>query len=193
MLQIGLTGNIGSGKTTVARIFETLGAAVFNADEQAKTIIGEEPQKTILITRFGDQILDNDKKIDRKSLAGIIFRDKEALDFVNHLIHPLVRKRFKEFCLLKAKATLRIYEAAVLIESGFYKQLDKIILITAPEEIRIRRVIERDKTNEEQVRQRMRNQWNESKKAMYSDFVIINDNETPLLEQCISVYHELIS
>jgi dephospho-CoA kinase len=193
MLQIGLTGNIGSGKTTVARIFETLGAAVFNADEEAKTIINEEPQKTILITRFGDQILDDARNIDRKALAGIIFNNKEALNFINHLVHPLVRKRFKEFCRQKSETSLRIYEAAILIESGFYKRLDKVILVTAPEELRIRRIVDRDKTSEELVRQRIKNQWKESRKAKYSDFIIINDNETPLLEQCLFVYHQLIS
>lgn len=193
MLKVGITGNIGSGKTTVARIFQALGAAVFHADEEAKLIINETTQKEILTNRFGGHILDNDHNIDRKKLAGLIFNNSEALDFVNHLIHPLVRKRFKQFCNSDPGATICIYEAAVIIETGFYKQLDKVILVTAPEALRIRRVIERDHVSEEHVRQRNNNQWPESRKAKYSDFVINNDSNNPLLEQCLSVYQQLIS
>lgn len=191
MQKIGLTGNIGSGKTTVAKIFQAFGAALFNADSAAKNILNEETQLKILVTRFGNQILNEDHQVDRKRLAEIIFNNEEALDFINHLIHPLVRKRFKEFCRSRAKERLCIYEAAVLIETGFFKQMDKVILVTAPIETRIHRVMERDKISRDLVMERMKNQWDEIRKARFADFTIVNDNTLPLLEQCEEIFQKL--
>jgi dephospho-CoA kinase len=191
MQKIGLTGNIGSGKTTVARIFKAFGVALFNADNGAKNILNEETQLKILVTRFGNQILNEDRQVDRKRLAEIIFNNEEALAFINHLIHPLVRKRFKEFCRSRAKERLCIYEAAVLIETGFFKQMDKVILVTAPIETRIHRVMERDKISRDLVMERMKNQWDEICKARFADFTIVNDNTLPLLEQCEEIFQKL--
>lgn len=191
MLRVGLTGNIGSGKSTVARIFESLGAAVFNADEEAKRAISEPRQQEILITQFGKGITGPDHAIDRRKLAELIFNDKEALGFVNHLIHPIVRKRFNEFCDKNSKTPLCIYEAAILIETGYYTRLDRIIYVNAPEELRIQRVMQRDGVDRKAVLQRMKNQLPEEQKKKFGDHIIINDESVPLLDQCLKVFNEL--
>lgn len=192
MIRVGLTGNIGSGKTTVAKVFETLGAGVFYADNEARLMLNDAGILSKLIGRFGKQVVGSDQKIDRQALAEIIFRNKDALQFVNNLIHPAVRKRFDEFCNQNLHFKLFIYEAAILIETGYYKNLDKTILVTAPENIRLQRVIQRDKVSPEIVLQRMRNQWAEDRKLPFADFIVVNDNKSPILEQCDKIYTELL-
>ncbi|MBE0663518.1 MAG: dephospho-CoA kinase [Bacteroidales bacterium] len=191
MLKVGLTGNIGSGKTTVAKIFSILGTAVFNADEEAKKLLNEPSQQSGLVNYFGNDILGSDHRIDRTKLANHIFNNKGALSFINQLIHPLVRQNFSEFCHLHSNYPVCIYEAAVIIETGFYKQLDKIILVTAPEEVRIQRVVLRDHTSAELLEPRMKNQWPEELKIPHADYVINNDGLTPLLEQCQAIFAEI--
>lgn len=191
MLKAGLTGNIGSGKTTVAKIFSILGAAVFNADEEAKLLLNEPSQKAGLVKYFGKGILRSGHQIDRKKLALLIFNNNEALSFVNRLIHPLVRQRFSEFCHQHIASPVCIYEAALIIETGFYLQLDKTIMVTAPEELRIQRVVLRDGTSVELLLHRMKNQWPEELKIPHADFIINNDGLTPLLEQCQAIFAEI--
>ncbi len=191
MLRAGLTGNIGSGKSTVARIFEALGAAVFKADEEAKKILFEPTQQEKIITHFGDGVTGSENEIDRHKLAQHIFGDKEALDFVNQLIHPIVRKRFNQFCEKNSNAPVCIYEAAILIETGFYKSLDKIIYVCAPEELRIQRVMQRDGVDRNAVLRRMKNQWPEERKKQFGDHIIVNNESLPLLDQCLTIYNEL--
>lgn len=192
MIKVGLTGNIGSGKTTVARIFAVLGAAVFNADNEAKKILVEPKQHAVLSNHFGNQIIGTDQKIDRKLLAQKVFNDTEALNFVNQLIHPLVRNRFFQFCESQHQKPICIYEAAVLIETGFYSQLDKVILVCAPEEKRISRAMQRDGISRELVLQRAKSQWDENKKFPFADYVIQNDERRPLMDQCMEVFDEII-
>jgi len=192
MLKAGLTGNIGSGKTTVAKVFCSFGMPVFDADEQAKMALNESRQQEKLIARFGPEVIGSDKKIDKKYFARLIFNDPAALDYVNTLTHPIVRQRFFDFCEKHAGAACCLYEAAIIIETGFYKQLDKTILVTAPEALRIQRVKERDKVSEEAIRQRMKNQWPEEQKKTLADFVIVNDEKLPLLEQCLEVYKKMV-
>jgi dephospho-CoA kinase len=191
MLKVGLTGNIGSGKTTVAKIFSILGAAVFNADEEAKKLLNEPSQQSGLVNYFGNDILGSDHRIDRTKLANQIFNNKEALSFINQLIHPFVRQIFSEFCHLHSNYPVCMYEAAVIIETGFYKQLDKIIVVTAPEELRIQRVVLRDHTSAELLKQRMKNQWPEELKIPHADYAINNDGLTPLLEQCQAIFAKI--
>ena len=192
MLKAGLTGNIGSGKTTVARVFHSFGIPVFDADKQAKNALNENAQLEKLIAHFGPEISGSNKKIDNKLFARIIFNDPAALDYVNKLIHPIVRQGFFDFCEKHAGAPFCIYEAAIIIETGFYKQLDKTILVTAPEALRIQRVKKRDNSSEETIRQRMKKQWPEEQKISSADFVIVNDEKLPLLEQCLEVYNKIV-
>jgi dephospho-CoA kinase len=191
MLKAGLTGNIGSGKTTVAKVFHSFGIPVFDADSQAKNALNESVQLEKLIAHFGPEISESDNKIDKKLFAHLVFNDPAALDYVNKLIHPIVRQRFFDFCEKHAGAPFCIYEAAIIIETGFYKQLDKTILVAAPESLRIQRVKKRDNLSEETIRERMKNQWPEEQKISTADFVIVNDEKLPLLEQCIEVYDKI--
>ena len=192
MIKIGLTGNIGSGKSTVARIFNVLGIPVYNSDEKAKEFLHTEEVKENLVMKFGPSIL-NGLEIDRRELANIVFNDKEALDFLNSMIHPLVRKDFEDWCISNNKVPYVIQEAAILFESGFDKLFDKTIVVSCPEEITVDRVMKRDKVSELAVKERMKNQWSQEKKKELSDFIVYNDNEQLLVPQVLKIHKELIS
>jgi len=191
---IGLTGGIGSGKSTVCRIFEVLNVPVFYADDEAKALY-ESVQIIEAITKLlGNEILNEDGKIDRKKMATVIFEDSEKLLQIQQLIHPLVKQRFEEWMDIYQKEALYcIREAAILIESGAYKDCDKIIVVTAPEEIRIQRVMKRDNCSEEEVKSRMAHQMKDSERLKYADFVINNDGKQPLIRQVIQIHHQLLA
>jgi dephospho-CoA kinase len=191
---IGLTGGIGSGKSTVCRIFEVLNVPVFYADDEAKALY-ESVQVIEAITKLlGNEILNEDGKIDRKKMAAVIFEDSEKLLQIQQLIHPLVKQRFEEWMDIYQKEALYcIREAAILIESGAYKDCDKIIVLTAPEEIRIQRVMKRDNCSEEEVKSRMAHQMKDSERLKYADFVINNDGKQPLIRQVIQIHHQLLA
>ncbi|MCF8364665.1 MAG: dephospho-CoA kinase [Bacteroidales bacterium] len=179
MLKVGLTGNIGSGKSMVARIFETLQVPVFYADQEAKKILDFPEVVTQLEALFGNGIIVNGKA-DRQALAQIVFADKNRLEQLNSIIHPAVRAGFQTWASTHHNAAYVVYEAAILHESGHYKQMDKVILVVANQKLRTKRVMQRDGLSETLVVQRMANQWPETKKIALSDF-IINNNETELL------------
>lgn len=179
---VGLTGNIGSGKSTVAKVFSELGIPVFYADEESKQILEKNESLQIeLKSVFGDKIF-TDNKPDRKKIAELVFNDSSKLRQLNEMIHPLVQKRFEDWCLLQ-KSDLVIKEAAILIESGSYKNADEIILVTCPEEIRIDRVMKRDRVSKDEVVARIKNQMSEDQKVKLSDFIINNDGKQPLIPQ----------
>ncbi|MCX7744988.1 MAG: dephospho-CoA kinase [Flavobacteriales bacterium] len=191
---IGLTGGIGSGKSTVCRIFEVLNVPVFYADDEAKALY-ESAEVVASVTRLlGHGILNEAGKIDRKKLAALIFEDAEKLLQIQQLIHPLVKKRFEEWKeQFQKQALYCIREAAILIESGSYKDCDKIIVVTAPEEIRIQRVMKRDKISRQEVLSRMTHQMQESERLKYADFVINNDGSHPLIRQVMQIHHQLLA
>lgn len=191
---IGLTGGIGSGKSTVCRIFEVLNVPVFYADDEAKALY-ESAEVVASVTRLlGHEVLNEAGKIDRKKMAAIIFEDAEKLLQIQQLIHPLVKKRFEEWKEDYQKQALYcIREAAILIESGAYKDCDKIIVVTAPEEVRIQRVMLRDKVSRQEVLSRMAHQMQESERLKYADFVINNDGNQPLIRQVMQIHHQLLA
>ncbi len=192
MLKVGLTGNIGSGKTLMANIFEALGAPVFNADEQARWLMNQEPIKDQLRSKFGQEIFDLHGMLNRKALADIIFTNPAEMDYVNALVHPAVMERFHEWCSQVATPTLVIFEAAILIESGLFEQFDKIILVSAPSNIRMQRIVSRDQVKPEKVLSRMQNQWPEEDKLEYADYIVCNDGCTPLIAQCLNIHSGLL-
>ena len=173
MKVIGLTGGIGSGKTTVARMFEELGVPVYIADTEAKALTN----RSKIIKRKLTQLLGprtyKDGKLDRKYVANIVFSNPEILQQVNAIIHPKVASHFKRW-LSRQDAPYAIKEAAILFENGGYKQCDKTILVIAPKNIRIQRIISRDGSTTEEVEARMANQWPDSDKAELADFIIEN-------------------
>ena len=171
---IGLTGGIGSGKTTIARLFEAEGIPVYIADDEAKKIM--ILPETIQLVRecFGQEVIVN-HQIDKKKLSEIVFNQLEKLKELNKIIHPLVKKHFDNW-VKKQNSPFVIKEAAILFESGSYKYCDQIITVIASEETRIKRVMSRDNSTKEAVLDRIKNQWSDSQKTSKSDYIIENEN-----------------
>jgi dephospho-CoA kinase len=174
---IGLTGGIGSGKTTIANYFRKAGIPVYIADDEARKIMQSPDIIEDIKNAFGDSVFDN-SILNREKLSKIVFNDPEKLKLLNSIIHPAVRKHFGNWVLKYENAPFVIYEAAILFESGSYKYCDLIITVSAPLETRIQRVIERDKTTREQVLKRIDAQWNDQQRISKSDYVIENCNNT---------------
>lgn len=186
-LKIGITGGIGSGKTTVSKVFALLGIPVFEADVEAKKLLDTAPEiKTGLTQNFGESIYTANGTVDRKKLAHIIFNDESALKKVNELVHPAVKKSFENWAE-QQDAPYVIHEAAILFESGFYRMMDFTLLISASEEQRIARVMERDGATEEEVRQRMSKQLPDAEKQKLASKVLMNDNKSLLIPQIIEI------
>ena len=173
MMVVGLTGGIGSGKSSIAKAFAALGIEVFNSDEQAKALIATDAQvKERIIAAFGEEAYHNGE-YNRAYIAQIVFNNSEKLAILNGIVHPALAEYFKQW----AKAQTSPYvlkEAAILFESGSYKDCDYIITVTAPEEVRIARVMARDHCTEAQVRARMAQQWSDAQRIALSNAVIEN-------------------
>lgn len=193
MLKIGLSGNIGSGKSLVCQVFEKLGVPIFYADSEAKKILDSPILRPKLLTTFGADIEDNHLNIiDKKKLAAIVFTDKKALEKLNTLIHPQLRIEFKKWCLLHEKEKYVIQEAAILFENGFTDLFDKTIVVAASQNIRLQRVMKRDSTSKVEVLARMKNQWSDSRKEAAADFIIQNDGQELILPQVLKL-HEIFT
>lgn len=188
MKKIGITGGIGSGKSTACEIFKLLGVAVFNADDEAKNIQNNDLQiKNHLVDLFGAHIYSDDELLDRKMLAALIFNDAKALAKVNAIIHPAVRNNFIKWAENKQKDNYILYEAAILLESGYSADFDKNILILADEKVRIERVMKRDNTSKVLVKQRIKNQMPDSEKINMVDYVLENSETTLLIPQILAL------
>ncbi|WP_264537190.1 dephospho-CoA kinase [Flavobacterium sp. N1736] len=183
---IGLTGGIGSGKTTIANYFQEMGIPVYIADDGAKRVMQSEEIIDQIKTAFGEALFENNI-LNRAKLAEIVFNDKNKLEQLNAIVHPAVKKDFEVWLLQHKKYQYIIYEVAILFESGRYKDCDLIITVTAPEEIRIKRVLERDNTTREQVLSRMKMQWNDENRISRSNFVINNDNLKNAKEEVVKI------
>jgi dephospho-CoA kinase len=170
---IGLTGGIGSGKTTIANYFKSKGIPLYIADDEAKMILYTPKAIKELQETFGDVVM-TDGIPDKAKLASLVFNDPEKLKMLNSIIHPKVLEHFREWLAAHNDAKFIIREAAILFESGRFKDCDQIILVTAPEEVRINRVMQRDNTTRKKVMERINAQWDDDKKAALSDYIIIN-------------------
>lgn len=187
MLKIGITGGIGSGKSTVCRVFSALGIPVFEADQIAKELMntsGEIGEK--LVNLFGASVYLPDQTIDRKYLAGIVFNNPSLLAQLNAIVHPVVRQTFFDWCD-KQKSPYIIHEAAILFESGFYKMMDKTITVVTSENERIQRVMKRDGLTLELVKERIKNQWTDEERIKLADFVIGNNDNELIIPQIIEI------
>lgn len=187
MIKVGITGGIGSGKSTICHFFRVLGIPVFEADIEAKRLINNSDTiRNQLIAEFGSDIYLENKTIDRKKMAGLIFNSPPLLQKVNEIVHPEVRDYFEAWCRAQDSPYV-VHEAAIMFESGFYKMMDYTILVTAPEEMRIRRVMNREQCTEESVRARIARQWADEQKMKRASFVLKNDNKTLILPQLFTL------
>ncbi len=182
MLKIGLTGGIGSGKSLIGKIMEAIGYPVYYSDLAAKELVDTDSEiRNQLIRLLGSEVYLDDE-LNRPFLAQQLFKNDQLRIQVNHIIHPKVRTAFAEWCK-RQNSPYVFNEAAILFETGAYKTMDKNLLVTAPTELRIQRVIERDKMAAQQVEERMSKQWSDNAKKELADFIIVNDEKEPLIAQ----------
>lgn len=195
MKKIGITGGIGSGKTTICNIFESLDVPIYYADTQAKKIMATSiAVKQQLKTLLGNEAYHKNGKPDRKFIASKIFSDKALLMGINGIIHPAVQadaERWMEKLKNEGRTVYVIKEAALLVENGSYKALDALIVVTCPEDIRIKRVMQRDHLSYTEVMSKIQNQLPESEKIKVADHIIINDGSTPLIPQVYKIHKKL--
>lgn len=192
MLKAGITGGIGSGKSTVARVFGLLGVPVYHADDAARQLLNDDPVISASVRKLlGDEVFRGGRP-DRKLIAARVFSDKEKLAKLNAIIHPAVRDHFEDWVAAHSDAPYLLKEAAILFESGTWKELDKIITVTAPEQVRIARVMKRDGASEQDVRSRMASQMSEEEKIRLSHFVIRNGDDDLVIPQALEVHRSLI-
>lgn len=194
MLTVGLTGGIGSGKTVVADIFRRLGAPVYEADTEARILTEtEEEIKSRLKKNFGREIFLENGSLDRTKVASLVFSNDEKLAQLNSIIHPFVKNHFSNWLKQHSNSKYIIKEAAILFESGSHKDLDRIVVVTAPEETRIQRAMKRDKTTREKVLRVIKNQWSEEELIKRSDYIITNDDRTPVIPQVLKLHGLLLN
>ena len=191
MLKIGITGGIGSGKTTVSKVFQALGIPVFYSDAEAIKILQSVPVRKKIKKTFGKEVFDKSEMVDRKLLAKEVFGDTTKLKKLNAIIHPAVAKAFEAWVKKNKTAPYILKEAAILFESGAHKQVDKVITVTAPLLLRIERVMKREGFTKYQVKERVKQQWSDKEKIKRSDFVIVNDEKKMIIPQVLEIHKNL--
>lgn len=190
-VKVGITGGIGSGKSMIGKVLTVLGYPVYYSDKEAKTLMNEnEELKKELIAIFGEQAYVKNE-LNRPFLAQCIFSDPSLKDKMNALVHPKVRQRFNQW-VSQQKAPIVFNEAAILFETGSYKQFDYTILVVADEELRIHRVQQRDQMNREEVLARMKNQWSDNDKVPLASFIIDNNANSLIVPQVLKVISTIL-
>jgi dephospho-CoA kinase len=194
MLKIGITGGIGSGKTTICKVFETLGIPVFYADTVAKQLMTSDQLLIEGIKQtFGVQSYFEDKTLNNKHIANIVFNNQSELDKLNALVHPAVFRAFDTWDANLPKNTpYSLKEAALLFESESYKMCDKNILVISPKSLKIERVTQRDKVSEAQVLARMDKQFSDEQKSKMADFIIENSENRSIILQVLALHHQFL-
>ncbi|MCM4169743.1 Dephospho-CoA kinase [Arenibacter antarcticus] len=188
---VGLTGGIGSGKSTVAGMFRELGVPVYNSDEEAKELMGNSDHiKQQIVTLLGEDSYDG-RVLNRTYISQRVFKDSELLKALNDIVHPAVRNHFKEWAR-NQNSDYVIQEAAIIFENGTHNLYDQIILVTAPLNIRINRVVQRDGVSTEQVMERVKNQWEDNRKVPLANFVIENSEIQKTAGQVASIHQKLL-
>jgi dephospho-CoA kinase len=193
MQKIGLTGGIGSGKTTVSEIFSALGIPVFNSDEEAKKLyIRNRNVRNSIIELIGAKAYDEEDSPNFKYIGEQIFADRNLLSAVNNLIHPIVEKEFEQWCDKQKNAPYVLKEAAILFETGAYKKLNATIVVSAPEQIRIERVMRRSGQSQESIALRMKQQFAVDDAIKKANFHIVNDEKQALIPQVLAIHEKLL-
>lgn len=194
MFKIGITGGIGSGKTTVCRIFEILGIPVFYADNAAKAVMNSDALlREDIIHRFGKDSYSDDGGLNRQHISSIVFNDEEQLAKLNSMVHPAVFRAFDTWVNDQKNVPYVLKEAALLFESDSYTMCDETVLVKSPDAIRIKRIIARDQTTEDQIRLRMSKQFSDDQKEKLADHILINDEQRLLIPQVLSLHNHFLS
>ena len=192
MILLGLTGGIGSGKSTVINYFKELGITCYQADDEAKKLMNSDKSLIKKIKNsFGDSIYIN-SKLDRKKLSAIVFTDKQKLELLNSIVHPYVNRHFENYC----KGLEDIYiikEVAIIFETGTQNKFDKIILVRAPKEDRIKRIINRDKCSRQDAINRINNQIADDDKTDQCDFIIDNINLEEISKKVLEIHNSILN
>lgn len=192
-MKVGITGGIGSGKSIVTRIFKSLEVPVYNADDAAKRLMNtNHVLRTKLQNLFGEDIFPSEGLFDRKKLAAIVFHQPELLQKLNTLVHPAVGIDYQEW-QQKQNATYTIREAAILYESGTHIDLDAVIMVDAPENLRIERIKERDSRTENEIKAIIHQQWPAEELRARANFIIENDEAHPVIPQVLAIHQQLLS
>lgn len=194
MLIVGVTGGIGSGKSTVCQVFELLGIPVFYADIVARDIMNTDQQlRKDLVSTFGPGTFSDDGLLNRKYIGDLVFNDQRALETLNALVHPAVFRAFENWLMKQAEAPYVLKEAALLFESESYKMCTHSLLIEAPDHIKISRVMQRNGITEAEVRLRMARQLSDSEKEKLADYLIYNDERQLLIPQVLKLHEQFIA
>ena len=192
MIRVGLTGGIGSGKTTAARLLELLGVPVYYADVRGRWLSDNDPEVVLKIKAlFGENAYLENGLLDRKYMAEKVFSDPGLLERLNGIVHPAVRKDYLEWAKRHAEAPYSVMETAILFESGFDRAVQKIVVVTASEELRIARTVRRDGTDEEAVRKRIAAQMNDRDRMGRADYVLYADDRELLIPQVLELDRKL--
>jgi dephospho-CoA kinase len=187
---VGLTGGIGSGKSTVARLLVTMGYPVYNSDDRAKWLQNNDPDLVNQITRLLGADVYSDGILNRALVASRVFADSDLLKGLNEIVHPAVARDFADWVAAQ-KSTILFKESAILVETGIYKQCDALVVVTAPEVLRVQRVSKRDGASESEIQKRLKNQKPEAEKIAVADFVIVNDDVSPIIPQVLHMIKHL--
>ncbi len=187
---VGITGGIGAGKSIVCRIINTMGYPVFYSDIEAKKILNSDSQViSALKTIFGKEAYSSNAELNRNYISEKIFSNQSLLNSINDIVHPAVRKAFHDWADEQEKEIV-FNEAAILFETNAYKKYHINILVTAPEKLRLKRVMQRDSTTEEAIKARMLKQWSDEKKKKIANLIIKNDDQILLIPQVINLLKE---
>ncbi|MDG2164379.1 MAG: dephospho-CoA kinase [Flavobacteriales bacterium] len=187
MIKVGLTGGIGSGKTTVANIFKQLGVPIYFSDDRAKYLmLNNQFLRESLISLFGDKVVLNGL-LNRSYIASKVFSNPKELIKLNGLVHPFVQKDFDDWSASQCSVYV-IKEVAILFETGTNKLLDKVVLVESPKDLKVSRVMLREGMTNEEVLMRMSKQWPDDQKRTYADYIIYNDEENPLINQILKLH-----